>query len=60
MADIKENLQGQYVQIAPKQINKISTLQDLLNRELPEHAKRVSKNKLYGEALDLLFKKYKI
>jgi hypothetical protein len=60
MSEIKETKKGQFYQITPSRIHKLSVLQDELNRDLPEHHKPTSKNDLMAEAMDLLFKKYKI
>jgi hypothetical protein len=60
MTDIKETKKGQFYQITPSRIHKLSVLQDKLNRDLPDNSRAVSKNDLMAQAMDLLFKKYKI
>ena len=60
MTEIKETKKGQFFQITPSRIHKLSVLQEGLNRDLPDNSRVISKNSLVEQALDLLFKKYKI
>jgi hypothetical protein len=56
---IKETKIMQSYQIAPSKIQKLSTLQERLNENNTSNSP-ISKNALIAEALDLLFKKYKL
>jgi hypothetical protein len=49
----------QSYQLPPEQIQKLSVLQERLNSNDTNH-NPISKNALISEALDLLFKKYKL
>jgi|LakMenE18May11ns_1017448.scaffolds.fasta_scaffold8849140_2 hypothetical protein len=49
----------QSYQLPPDQIHKLSILQERLNSNNTNH-NPISKNALISEALDLLFKKYKL
>lgn len=57
--EIKTKKKMQSFQISEAQIKKLSELKASINQNGTNHSP-ISKNALIGQALDLLFKKYKI